>query len=891
MDEFILFLNNGYNPFTGRSINNRGLGYKPPRGKIYGSGPKTAMSTDIVVLPVVVDEDEESDEEDEEDEEEEVDGNAEDPEEIIENATYYDINDVISLILEFVNKPENHLDEEYKRRLIEQLTNKELMVREEAEKRIIPTTLEINQLRLDIDSYIKDIDNLEKEIKEENKEYNEFQSVEIPKTNKVPPKYLNEFYNRMVAKKLKASDFIQDDFYNLEKIKEIRGEQINKDLPKKVTSEKFLGGIQEYLIGLVETGKRDENPSSPQKVLEDIDKAKLSIRKQIQEKTTKKDKDMLTNASNKNKVKEFDNLQKKLGIKLGTVDDTYEEMANLQKIISRLDTSRKGLVVEINEIVKGIEEYKIKGGLKPFEARELHELERDRARLEKQINDNIQRKKGLLGVIEKENEEYIYQSKDRTLTEKEIKDLRGLLKEGSGETIAYQDFVDNFIDKQDEDIVDEVENRKLKYIFSEVGFEAIRGFYREDETEYFSPDYLLPADQITDKVYRGKGAAYNNFERILAQNDLDDNLTEDNRKIMRENRKEIMKQLTGKTDGIIYLAEDYLSYSTPTTKDADARTIMPSAGSFAFDAVRNPEGGDDNIGEIFEIKKYTDTVHTYTNLIDKSELVSSLSLQIFKKDIMVDMKLIKDLNEEYENEKELGGDGVKIQRDIVFKKASLKNKIVSLNSILKEMENKETNSLDYLLEKKKINESFSNQFNEPIGIEIGINKFGNQPIYLSTVSPNSIKDASQLLKNQGTDYDVLYDNNGRVKNITSSVEKNKSKISESIEHLYKFDEKNNTYDLIFVVGVKDTVLKFNYSEHLRKLKAEADAKNLPTIDTDGNLIYSGYNIFRITPDFYSKDKTKSLLIPIHLWKPLKMSELADLTFLPSTKAEKKKEEI
>jgi hypothetical protein len=80
-----------------------------------------------------------------------------------------------------------------------------------------------------------------------------------------------------------------------------------------------------------------------------------------------------------------------------------------------------------------------------------------------------------------------------------------------------------------------------------------------------------------------------------------------------------------------------------------------------------------------------------------------------------------------------------------------------------------------------------------------------------------------------------------------------------------------------------TVLKFNYSEYLRKLKSEAEAKGFPTVDDDGNLIYSGYNIFRISPDFYSKDKTKSLMIPIHLWKPINMTKLKDLTFLPSTK--------
>lgn len=34
MDLLNLFLNNGYNPFTGQSINNRGLGYKPPRNNI-----------------------------------------------------------------------------------------------------------------------------------------------------------------------------------------------------------------------------------------------------------------------------------------------------------------------------------------------------------------------------------------------------------------------------------------------------------------------------------------------------------------------------------------------------------------------------------------------------------------------------------------------------------------------------------------------------------------------------------------------------------------------------------------------------------------------------------------------------------------------------------------
>ena len=62
MDLLNLFLNNGYNPFTGQSINNRGLGYKPPR--IYGRGKDdeqliTAPKTTMAVANIAEDEDEE----------------------------------------------------------------------------------------------------------------------------------------------------------------------------------------------------------------------------------------------------------------------------------------------------------------------------------------------------------------------------------------------------------------------------------------------------------------------------------------------------------------------------------------------------------------------------------------------------------------------------------------------------------------------------------------------------------------------------------------------------------------------------------------------------------------------------------------------------------------
>lgn len=918
MNDLLHLFNNGINPFhTGKG----GLGYDPrhsvvmfhPKfvikgGSIIGCGPnktpenkkqqKTPQTakTDVEevsdedvsdeeeeVKPKKLEYEEDSETELSEDEVAEGEDDEEDEEEIkdidfdylkdkIDSSDYYSN---IEILKDLINSSyeDEYITNKEKKELNKLLEIKKQEIVENAGKRIIPSTLEISKAKEDIASFPTDLEKTISDLKEAEEALND--NIDIP--SKIP-KYFDDFYTSIKKNKKSYFDFI-DANVNQYSIKKITDYITNNKL--KITGDK-ISKLQDYLLALEYTD--NEKPVSPASAFSELKEIRKSRKENIKSINESKKNLELINLSNIKKVEEYEYLQKKLGKSETQISQKPpEEIIRAESILNKkidkisneiinLNKKRNDLINEINDLegedsTPDILEY-------------IHELRRELSETERNINKSNQTKKELENKIEKDEEKYIFKTINRELSESERQQITSLLNERDEATDelteinseAYENFKAEFIDNEDIDFITPDEKQKLEYIFTKGSNDIIYNYYK-NETDLL--EKTLTESEVHNKMYRGfRSEANENFERVISVNDTDEKLSPANKKLMDENRKILMKEITGKTTGKIYIADDYLSYED---ENGD-RQKMPSADSFAIDAVRNPTG-DSTEGEAIEFKKYTDTIHSLKNLLTEREKTSGLSIQIFKNEIIRDMKQIKDMRDEYNDLEDED-----ILTNIEKQKETLKRKIDTLNSLLKIENNNEDGTLEFLLDKAKINNEFSHKYMEPVGIEIGINKFGDQPVYNPLVSPNSIKDAKQLLKEQGTDYLIKYNDKGRINSIKSNVVKNKEIVEESIQYLYEFN-KNYTYDLIFVVGVKDSILKFNYSEYLRKLKTEAEAKGLKTIDEHGNLIYSGYNIFRISPDFYDKTKAKSLLIPIHLWTPLDLSKAKDLTFLPSTKKE------
>ena len=117
---------------------------------------------------------------------------------------------------------------------------------------------------------------------------------------------------------------------------------------------------------------------------------------------------------------------------------------------------------------------------------------------------------------------------------------------------------------------------------------------------------------------------------------------------------------------------------------------------------------------------------------------------------------------------------------------------------------------------------------------------------------------------------------GRVSNISSGSKSTGQDINKVLDSKFKFKEKGkpkNNYDIIFSVATDDALLKFNYSDFVKKR-------------IGSNQFVA--NFFRGTYSFYNKEPLlDSVLIPLDCFVPIKLSEVYNIQAKPKQVRKKK----